>query len=1384
MIDHGFGASAADEVAARTIRNECDGEPIQGSNHSPPITLKSDTATSRALIEVKSEHFTDKSKQQYRTNPANMKQASPVIKVLALIALLAVSLTSARATDVFKANNTTSLVTGSSWSGAVVPNSSSNAVWDATVTGANSVAIGAGTPNWQGMRIANPGGPVTITGSGKNMILGSGGIDMSAASQNLVFSMTGSTITLGANQTWNVTDNMTLAVSSFSCGVVGTKALAKSGNGTLVLSGTNAFSGGFTNIAGTTVLGATNSLGTGPLTILGGTLDSMAANLVMLQNNAQYWNGDFAFAGTQNLDLGTGTVALGASRLVSVTNTLAVGGNISGSGFGLTLAGPGTLQLYGASTYTGNTVIPAGSTLALSGNGSLASANINNSGTFDVSGVTGGYHLTTGQTLTGLGGVTGSLTVNSGATLTVGGSAGTSGLGTAVVIGNLTLIGNTTLRLNKGGTGDQINVTGALTLGGTLNLSNVGNPLAAGDSFQVFSAGGTGIMAVSGSPGPGLSWDASQLASFGIIKIVSGGIAPAITTDVSAQTVQCGSNATFSAAANGSAPLVYNWKVNNTIVASGTDMTSFTTNNVHSVGSVYSISVQVTNAYGAAASSVVSLTVIDTTAPVVTLNGPNPATIYLNSTYSDPGATAYDACAGSRPVTTNSTVNTSLVGSYTVTFTALDGNGNTGTAVRTVNVINTGVWTNTAGGTWSTAANWTNAYIPQSGLDAAADFTQVGLTNDTTVDLDAPVTAGTLFFGDTATPLANWIVDNNGNSANILTLGVSSGSPLVYVNSGVGATLSMRIAGTQGLTKMRAGKLTLSGTNTFSGGITISNGTVSVGGTGLLGGGTFAGNITNFGTLDYSSTNSQAQVLSGNITGSGNVTQGAGTLTLSGTNNWAGTTINSGSFNLAASGSISMTNAFVVTGSNTVANLHGAYNLNITVSGSSALEVDSGSTVNFDGIANITGSSGATRIGNSSNTNNTNSAYFNMTGGSYTSGLNFIIAKAAWPGVATISGGTLYEGGGNLTVGGGTTNTAVGTLTINNTGTVVIEATATQFQIASANSSGIVNLDGGTLQSAKDIKNGGNGVGTSTFNFNGGTLKALTNSATFMGGTPLHYAYVLQGGAIIDDGGNAITISQSLQANPDGSDGGLTKLGLGVLTLSGGNSYTNTTTVSSGGLELDGSVAGDVVVNSNATFNGSAYVAGATTVKAGGIIQAGDVNGNNSLTVAGTLKLGNSATDKTTSQFNVAAGGTIVAQSALNVNGTNVINILDSSLSVGTNTLFTYVTLGGARGFSGFKLGSLPPGVTANLLNTGSAIQLAVTAVVTVNTNPPVLTNSYSGGTLTLSWPADHLGWRLVTQTNLQSTNWVTWPNSMNVTSIPIPVSPAVRTMFFRLVYP
>ena len=75
----------------------------------------------------------------------------------------------------------------------------------------------------------------------------------------------------------------------------------------------------------------------------------------------------------------------------------------------------------------------------------------------------------------------------------------------------------------------------------------------------------------------------------------------------------------------------------------------------------------------------------DTSGPVITIAGDNPATVELGSTYTDAGATA----SGGETVSVSGIVNTSIVGTYIITYTATDADGNTTTARRTVNVVDT-----------------------------------------------------------------------------------------------------------------------------------------------------------------------------------------------------------------------------------------------------------------------------------------------------------------------------------------------------------------------------------------------------------------------------------------------------------------------------------------------------------------------------------------------------------------------------------------------------------------------------------------------------------------------------------------------------------------------
>lgn len=95
--------------------------------------------------------------------------------------------------------------------------------------------------------------------------------------------------------------------------------------------------------------------------------------------------------------------------------------------------------------------------------------------------------------------------------------------------------------------------------------------------------------------------------------------------------------------------------------------------------------------------------------------------------------------------------------------------------------------------------------------------------------------------------------------------------------------------------------------------------------------------------------------------------------------------------------------------------------------------------------------------------------------------------------------------------------------------------------------------------------------------------------------------------------------------------------------------------------------------------------------------------------------------------------------------------------------------------------------VTATNLAGESGNSLEVTAQP-VSQSPTEVSWTIAGSQLALSWPADHLGWSLQTQTNSLSTglgtNWTTISDSATTNQLSLPIDPGVGGVFFRLVYP
>ena len=124
-------------------------------------------------------------------------------------------------------------------------------------------------------------------------------------------------------------------------------------------------------------------------------------------------------------------------------------------------------------------------------------------------------------------------------------------------------------------------------------------------------------------------------------------------------------------------------------------------------------------------------------------------------------------------------------------------------------------------------------------------------------------------------------------------------------------------------------------------------------------------------------------------------------------------------------------------------------------------------------------------------------------------------------------------------------------------------------------------------------------------------------------------------------------------------------------------------------------------------------------------------------------------------------------------NGTNFSNATNATLTI------TNAQAGDAGTYSVIVSNSAGVLVSSNAL---------LSVVIPVNTTPTNIVTGITGNALQLSWPADHLGWRLQYQTNAMSqglgTNWIDWPNSTNVYQTNIVINPLPGTTFFRLIYP
>lgn len=445
-------------------------------------------------------------------------------------------------------------------------------------------------------------------------------------------------------------------------------------------------------------------------------------------------------------------------------------------------------------------------------------------------------------------------------------------------------------------------------------------------------------------------------------------------------------------------------------------------------------------------------------------------------------------------------------------------------------------------------------------------------------------------------------------------------------------------------------------------------------------------------------------------------------------------------------------------GSTSTFSLSGGTN---AISGDLNIGANGTGTINQSGGAMV--DSGTVNLG----TNSSSTGTLNLSGGTFTANHELHIGQNGAIGTVNVSGsGTLavnsYLGVGHIGGGKGTLNVNGGQVTQGTSGNGSLEISA------SSGDTGTVNLNGGTLTVQYIVDDGG----TSTFNFNGGTLQAssndTTNNRTFL--TGLDTANVRNGGAVIDTNGYNITIAQALLHSTIGGDnavdGGLTKNGAGVLTLSGANTYTGNTTLNAGTLS-----AGNTAAFGTGTLN---LVGGTLTNSVGGVFTVGNslaaaTGGNVSIrSTAGSLfvlggNLTGSGSIDAAAIYNASglqfAGDASGYTGTLTVSGANV-RLTPNASSAGAN----YVVNGGLQLDSGngatYNLGSLSGGgevgshssnvlqtISVGALNTDTTFSGKFTNIINDSNgntdgaaNSVVALTKVGTGTLTLSGVNDYTG--------------------------------------------
>ncbi len=1035
--------------------------------------------------------------------------------------------------------------------------------------------------------------------------------------------------------------------------------LTLNGAGTVSLAGANTYSGGANLVSGQLNINSGGALGLGTLTISGGTISNTSgAAVTVANNNAVNWNGNFTFGGNNPLNLGAGPVTLGKNVTVTVNGTspLTVAAPVGdgGQGFGVTLAGTGSLILSGANTYTGATTVNGGA-LTLSGTTTTSGVNL-----------AGGTLNVNGPNVLG----TGTLTVSAGTLDNTSGAAVSAANAISIGGSGFTFAGSNPLTLTGVGTLTASNPTIVVT--STTNSLTLSGAIGGGSGFGL-TAAGPGNLVLAGAN----TFSGPVTITGGTLTATNLAAGPPTTT---AQSIGMSgklnlNGGTFQSTAIGGSNSGPNFAPTITIGNNGG------TWDYDAAGSLFfgyfdtTALAFVGGFAGSGTLTIINSNVANTNGYIV-FEGNSPTftgNIVIGQATGGIAGIQYSSNAtqpfGTGTITVNATgVLTADTGATApgIISNAIISNGGTigtqGGSVTYAGQITLNSGTTTTFG--SPGGGSTAGIITVSGnIVGAGGLTK--LTSDTLVFLGANTYTGTTLIG------GGTLQVGNGGAAGALSAGPITDNATLTFNLSSAFNLTNSVSGTGGLTKTGSGTVTLTGPMTYTGTTTVTNGTLSLTGplassavtvgnsstpaTLLINGsqtiGTSAatltvGTSTGLGNVAFAHTETTLSTLTITSTPGataitlGNSTAFAAALTLNTSNTGtdqintlgnlvvnsfgavinltplAGTTLANGTYNLINFGT-STVPLGIVLGANTPGNNQIYY-----LTSTATAEVLHVISTTYSGAAYWTGSQGS--LWNTNATGGT-SNFVTTAGGGTDSGVpggvtNVFFAANGAANLFTTLGQGFTINSLNFTgapVAAGVTIAGAAALTIN-AGSA--NGNPVGSGITSAAGTGAVLISAPVLLGASQTWSNSS-VNSLTLTGGVGGTGNLTLQANFTGGITLSTGIVNNIGTITNAGSGAgsTTISSIIGANVTGL---IQNSATSSLTLSGVNSYTGGTTLMAGALFVssDGNLG---AATNGLTFNGGTLAVTASFSSARPVTMTGsgtfDVAGANVLTMTGAF---------------------------------------------------------------------------------------------------------------------------------------------------------------------